>query len=154
MCIRDRIYPFDLTYNSPDNSQPAIPRITPAPAPGLTWDTSQVITNLTLVTRPPPPCTNSLATSTNGTLSYVFEWPESYRGWRVERQTNSASVGLVSPGGTNWMTVFTAVAGTNVLYYPDITNDPGTYWIRTTQTLSTTNDGPLADTIFYRVVYP
>ncbi len=148
------IYPFDLTYNSPDNSQPAIPRITPAPAPGLTWDTSQVITNLTLVTRPPPVCTNSLVTSTNGALSYVFEWPESYRGWRVERQTNSASAGLVSPGGTNWVTVFTAVAGTNVLYYPDITNDPATYWIRTTQTLSTTNDGPLADTIFYRVVYP
>ncbi len=148
------IYPFDLTSNLPDNSQPAIPQIIPIPAPGLTWDTYQVVTNLTLVTTTLPVFTNSLVTSTNGTLSYVFEWPASYRGWRVERQTNSASVGLVSPGGTNWVTVFKALGGTNVLYYPDITNDPGTYWIRTTQDLSTTNDGPVADAIFFRAVYP
>jgi len=148
------IYPFDLTYNQPDGSQPAIPGIIPIPAPGLTWDTSHVITNLTLVTTTLPVITNSLLTSTNGTLSWVFDWPESYRGWRVERQTNNAPGGLVSPGGTNWVTVFKALAGTNVLYYPDITNDPGTFWIRSTQTLSTTNDGPVADTIFFRVVYP
>jgi len=148
------IYPFDLTFNTPDNSQPAIPGIIPAPAPGLTWDTYQVITNLTLVTTTLPVFTNSLVTGTNGTLSYMFEWPATYRGWHVEQQTNSAAVGLVSPGGTNWVTVFKAVGGTNVLYYPDITNDPGTYWFRTTQDLSTTNDGPVADAIFFRVVYP
>jgi hypothetical protein len=148
------IYPFDLTSNNPDNSQPAIPQIIPPPAPGLTWDTSQVVTNLTLVTTTLPVFTNSLVTGTNGTLSYVFEWPASYLGWRVERQTNSASVGLVSPGGTNWVTVFKALGGTNVLYYPDITNHPGTYWLRTSQDLSTTNSGPVADTIFFRAVYP
>jgi hypothetical protein len=86
-------------------------------------------------------------------MSYVFDWPASYRGWRVERQTNSLSVGL-EPGGTNWVTVFTALGGTNILYFPDPTNDPTTYWIRTTQTLSTTHGGPVAPTIFFRVVYP
>jgi hypothetical protein len=146
------IYPFDLTSNVPDNSQPAIPQITPPPAPGLCWDTFQVITNLTLVTTIPMVYTNSLETTTNGTLNYVFDWPASYRGWRLERQTNSVSVGLESPS-TNWVTVFTAYGGTNILYYPD-TNDLSTFWIRTTQRLSTTNDGPVADAIFFRALYP
>ena len=74
------------------------------------------------------------------------------RGWRIERQTNSISVGLESPS-TNWVTVFTAYGGTNILYYPD-TNDLSTFWIRTTQRLSTTNDGPVADAIFFRALYP
>jgi hypothetical protein len=147
------IYPFDQISNQPDNSQPAIPQIIPVPAPGLTWDTYQVVTNLTLVTTTPLVYTNSVRTSTNGTVSILFDWPASYRGWRVERQTNSLSVGL-EPGGTNWVTVFTALGGTNILYYPDITNDPGTFWIRNSQDISTTNSGPLSPCGFYRVVYP
>jgi hypothetical protein len=137
------LYPFDQVFNQPDNGQPAIPKLTPPPAPGLVWNTYEVITNLTLSVVNPPQITNTI-TSTN----FVFEWPADYRGWRLERQISTLDVGL-DWSSTNWTTVFTALGGTNVLYYPDITNSPDIYWIRQTTPINKTDPA-----VFYRVTYP
>lgn len=147
------LYPFDSTLNVPDNGQPAIPQIVPAPAPGLVWDTREVITNLTLKVTTPPFMTNSITVGTNGTISYVFDWPADYRGWRLERLNSALNVGL-EPGSTNWTTVFTTLGGTNVLYFPDSTNTPDIYWVRSLQTLSTTNSGAVSPASFFRLAYP
>ncbi|MGC3958975.1 MAG: hypothetical protein QM813_13845 [Verrucomicrobiota bacterium] len=139
------LLPFDQTSNPPDNANPAIPKITPQPALGLVWNTAEVITNLTLNVVPLPQITNTV-TSTN----FVFEWPASYRGWRVERQISTLDVGLESPS-TNWNTLFTALGGTNasIYYYPDITNQPDVFWVRQTVPIDKTNAA-----VFYRTTYP
>lgn len=146
------LYPFDQTSNPPDNGQPAIPQVVPAPGAGLTWDTAQIITNLTLSVTTPPQMTNSITVGNNGTVSYVFEWPITYRGWRLERQTNTLAVGLESPS-TNWSTLVTVLGGTNQYYFPD-TNNLSEFWVRSVQTISTTNAGPVSPAGFFRLAYP
>lgn len=143
---------FDVTSNPPDNANPAVPKAVPAPAPGLVWNTAQVIYNLTLSVTTPPFMTNSISVNTNGTVSYVFDWSQDYRGWRLERLTNSLAVGL-EQNSTNWTTLFNLLGSTNQYYYPD-TNNLSEYWIRNVITLSTTNDGPVAPASFYRLTYP
>lgn len=129
--------------NEPENLSPAIPSVTPAPLPGYTWDVSQTITNLLIPVTTPLIYTNVVSDGTN----LVFSWPASYRGWRLERQTNSLAVGL-EPGGTNWVSVFTSLGGTNAVYYPD-TNDYSIFYFRTVQQIVQTNPA-----VFYRMVYP
>jgi hypothetical protein len=146
------LYPFDQVFNQPDNTQPAIPKFIPPPAPGLVWSTYEVITNLTLQVTTIPAMTNSIVTDTNGIRSLVFEWPESYRGWRLEQQTNSLEVGL-DWEGTNWTTVALTLGGTNVLYYPD-TNDLSQFHIRSVQAVTDTNTAALNPTTFFRLTYP
>jgi len=144
---------FDQVFNSPDNAQPAVPQVIPAPGGGLVWDAQEMLTNLTLRVMGPPMMTNFVSLTTNGSVNLAFEWPANYRGWRLERQTNALNVGL-EQDSTNWTTEFTVLGGTNVLYYPDITNAPDVYWIRSVQTVSTTNSGVVAPTVFYRLNYP
>lgn len=144
---------FDLTSNIPDNNNQAIPGVTPAPAPGLTWNVSRTITNLTIGVMGPPFMTNSVSTATNGVKSFVFEWPEEYRGWRLERQTNTLAVGLESPS-TNWVTVATSLGGTNSVYYPGATNDYSIFYFRSVQEFTGTNGVGLNPAAFYRMTYP
>jgi len=150
------IHPFDQfgppPANSPDNGQPAIPQVVPSPAPGLVWDAQEMLTNLTLRVMSPPTMTNFVMTATNGTVSLISEWDANYRGWRLERLTNSLAVGW-EENSTNWTTLQVTLGGTNVLYTPD-TNSPDIYWIRVSDTLSTTNAGQLYPTVFYRLTYP
>jgi len=133
---------FDLTSNSPDNAQPAIPQVVPPPGGGLVWDVQPMLTNLTLQVFAAPMMTNYF-TSTN----IVFSWPSTYPGWRLERLTNSLAVGLEN-GSTNWQTVFTGLGGTNSLYYPD-TNDLNFYYYRSVRDI--TNIFP---STFFRLAYP
>jgi hypothetical protein len=141
---------FDLVANVPDNNNQAIPGVIPAPAPGLVWNVSRVVSNLTITVMGPFAVTNNITVNTNGT-SYVFEWPETYRGWRLERQTNSLAVGLESPS-TNWVGVANSFGGTN-LYYPD-TNDLSVGWFRSTQLIKDTNSVSPYPAAFYRLTYP
>ena len=137
--------------NEPENISPAIPKVTPAPLAGYTWDVSQTITNLLIPVTTPPLMTNIVTTATNGVQSFEFTWSDSYRGWRLERQTNDLTIGLESPS-TNWTTVFTGLGGTNAnnLYYPNATNDYSLYYFRRVETISATN----APAVFYRLTYP
>ncbi len=135
--------------NEPENAGPAIPKVTPQPLAGYAWDVSQTITNLLIPVTTPPFLTNVVSTATNGIQSFEFTWPDSYRGWRLEQQTNTLSVGLESPS-TNWTTLVTSLGGTNSLYYPGATNDYSIYYFRSVQTISSTN----APAVFFRLVYP
>lgn len=145
--------PSGPNANVPDNANQALPGVVPAPAAGLTWDVSQMVTNLTLNVSAPPFMTNSITVGTNGVKSFVFEWPDAYRGWRLERQTNSLAVGLESPS-TNWVSVANSFAGTNSLYYPDITNNPSAYWFRSSVAITDTNGAALAPATFFKLTYP
>jgi hypothetical protein len=151
---------FDLFgpgANVPDNANQALPGVVPAPAPGLAWDVSQMVTNLILNVNAPTLMTNSITVNTNGVKSFVFEWPENYRGWRLEHQTNSLAVGLESPS-TNWVSIANSFAGTNTqgnsLYYPDITNNPSAFWFRASVTFTDTNGIGLVPVDFFRLTYP
>ena len=135
---------FDQLNNQPDNTQPAVPQIVPSPGGGLVWDAQNMLTNLTLTVIQPPALTNDFSSGTN----IVFSWSAQYRGWRLETLTNSLSVGLES-SSTNWRTLVTTLGGTNVLYYPDITNFPTDFYVRSVQDIRLTND-----TVFYRLAYP
>lgn len=136
---------FDLTANNPDNLNPAIPGFTPAPAPSLVWDVTQMLTNLTLRVSEPPALTNIVSDGTN----LVFSWPETARGWRLERQISTLDVGL-STNPTNWTTVFNSLGGTNLLYYPFATNnDYSVYFFRSIQPVASTNPAT-----FFRLSYP
>lgn len=130
---------FDLTSNIPDNQNQAIPGVVPPPAPGLAWDVSRTVSNLTVGVLGPPTLTNQF-TSTN----ISFCWPESARGWRLERQTNSLGVGLQTPS-TNWTTLVTGFGGTNI--FTD-TNTSAVYF-RSVQPVDKTNG-----TVFFRLKYP
>lgn len=130
---------FDLTSNIPDNQNQAIPQLVPAPALGLAWDVSRTVSNLTVAVMGMPFLTNQF-TSTNIT----FTWPESARGWRLERQTNSLAVGLQSPS-TNWTTLVTSFGGTNLFLD---TNTAAVYF-RSAIATDKTNG-----TVFFRMSYP
>ena len=81
-----------------------------------------VVTTSTVNTNP----TNITSVVHGGNLE--LSWPADYTGWRLQVQTNSASVGL----GTNWVTV------------------PGS-----TSVNSVTNPiSPVNGAVFYRLVYP
>jgi hypothetical protein len=75
--------------------------VPPTPAPGLAWDDSGLTVDGTLKV-----ISGVSTTPTNLTLSVAgdaldISWPADHTGWRLEGQTNSASVGL----STNWFTV-------------------------------------------------
>lgn len=142
---------FDLNSNIPDNANQAIPAIVPVPAPNLTWDVSQTISNLTVAVMGLPTMTNSTSLGTNGVKNLVFEWPEGYRGWRLERQTNSLAVGLQPSNGSNWLTVATSLGGTNATFLD--TNTGGIYF-RSVQAVTDTNGVGLNPATFFRLTYP
>jgi len=141
---------FDQVSNIPDNQNQAIPGVFPPPAPGLVWNVSRVVSNLTITVMGPTFMTNGISVGTNGT-SLVFEWPEAYRGWRLERQTNGLAVGL-EWNSTNWVNVANSFGGTN-LYYPD-TNDLSQAWFRSAQFFKDTNGVSTNPAVFYRLTYP
>ena len=133
---------FDQTSNTPDNQNQAVPGFIPSPGAGLVWDTSQILTNLTLVVTNQPALTNVF----DGT-NYVFTWPESLRGWRLERQNTTLAVGIEANNSTNWVTVASSLGGTN-LYYPD-TNNLSEFYFRSVQPVSVNDEA-----VFYRMNYP
>jgi hypothetical protein len=135
---------FDLTSNGPDNVQQAIPGVIPPPAPGLSWDVSRVVTNLTIRVFGPAFMTNSIANGTN----LVFEWPEAYRGWRLERQTNNLATGLAW-NSTNWTTLVTSYGGSYSNNTVVIDNNTNILYFRSVQAMTKTNP-----VVFYRLTYP
>ncbi len=76
------------------------------PAPGLAWDTTNLVTTGTLkiiagvVINPNP--TNLVFSVTGNSLK--LSWPTDYIGWRLQSQTNALTVGL----GTNWVDLVSA----------------------------------------------
>jgi len=140
--LSSKIYPFDKTFNQPDNAAQAIPGVIPSPGSGLAWDVSRTISNLTVAVMGPPFLTNAITTT-----NITFTWPEANRGWRLQRQTNSLAVGL-DWGSTNWVTVATSLGGSNTTFYPD-TNDLSITYFRTVQVVDKTNE-----TVFFRLIYP
>lgn len=137
---------FDQGSQVPDNNNQALPGFTPAPAPGLAWDTTAILTNLTLKVTGLPVLTNSISIDTNGLASYEFSWGTDRRGWRLERNVDTNSVGI-DVTGTNWETVQYTYGGTNV-YYPD-TNNLDVYYFHNVQSVATTNRG-----VYFRLTYP
>ncbi len=135
--------PFDLANNQPDNQQQAIPQVIPAPAAGLSWDVSRVVSNLTVAVISPPFMTNTVS----GT-NLVFEWPETYRGWRLERQTNSLAIGLAW-NSTNWTSLVTSFAGSYSNANVVIDANTNILYFRSVQPIIRTNP-----TVFYRLTYP
>lgn len=121
------LYLFDRggMNNMPDNNVPAQPGVMPAPGPGLYWDISNMVTNLVLRVGSGMPV---LQMSNQGNTNLVFSWPDTYKWWRLEMQTNSLSVGL----STNWVTV------------------PGS-WLTNSVTVPINSNIPA---VFYRLVYP
>jgi hypothetical protein len=112
------LYLFDRISNDPDNANPARPGVTPQPGIGMVWDVSNMLTNLTLAVTGLPPFSNTI-TSTNIT----FDWPENYRGWRLETQTNDLTVGI----STNWATVGGSWR-TNSVAVPLVTTNPAVFF--------------------------
>lgn len=137
---------FDQTSQLPDNNNQALPGFTPAPAPGLAWDTTAILTNLTLKVTGLPALTNIITIGTNGLPSYEFSWGTDRRGWRLERCVDTNSLGI-DVTGTNWESVQYSFGGTNV-YYPD-TNNLDVYYFRNVQSIATTNKG-----VYFRLTYP
>lgn len=134
---------FDITQNTPDNTAQAIPGIVPIPAPGLVWDVSRTISNLTLAVMSPPFLTNQF-TSTNIT----FTWPENARGWRLERQISSLTNGLMSPS-TNWTTLVNSFGGSYSNANVVIDGTTNILYFRSVQPITTTNEA-----VFLRLNYP
>jgi hypothetical protein len=100
--------------------------LTPAnPGAGLAWNTNTLRTDGTLRIVSTSPVTMTNIRSGN---LLTFSWPADHTGWRLQRQTNSISVGI----RTNWVTVPNSIA---------------------TNQMSVTID-PNAGCVFYRLVYP
>jgi hypothetical protein len=151
--LASTVHLFDVTANIPDNVAQAIPGVTPPPAPGLAWDVSRTISNLTVAVQGPAVITNSFSVSTNGVKSFVFDWPENYRGWRLERQTNTLAVGLAPNNGSNWVTIASSLGGSNTTFYPD-TNNLSIRYFRSTTPVTDTNGAGLYPATFFRLTYP
>jgi hypothetical protein len=151
--LASTVHLFDVAANIPDNAAQAIPGVIPPPAPGLTWDVSRTISNLTVAVQGPAFLTNTISVSTNGVKSFVFDWPENYRGWRLERQTNTLAVGIAPNNGSNWVTIATSLGGSNTTYYPD-TNDLSILFFRSTTAVTDTNGNGLYPATFFRLTYP
>jgi hypothetical protein len=99
------------------------------PGTGLYWTNNLAVNGSIAVVAAATVNTNSaniVATFSGSTLT--LSWPADHRGWHLQVQTNSLSVGL----GTNWVTIpgSDAVTSTNV----------------------TVN--PLNGSVYYRMVYP
>jgi autotransporter-associated beta strand protein len=96
------------------------------PGPGLAWNTNTLATDGTLRVLSTGPV--ALTNSVSGNL-LTLSWPADHIGWRLQYQTNSASVGLSS----NWQDV------PNVVF---------------TNQMSFSLDLATAGCAFYRLVYP
>jgi autotransporter-associated beta strand protein len=106
--------------------QGAFATVIPAtPGPGLAWNTNTLVTEGTLRVLSTAPA--SIASAMSGSL-LTFSWPADHTGWRLQVQTNAASVGL----STNWV---------------DVLNSPLTN--RITFTVDST-----IGCAFYRLIYP
>ncbi|NOS69482.1 MAG: hypothetical protein HOP33_06070 [Verrucomicrobia bacterium] len=94
------------------------PIVTPPPGTGLSWDTTQVVTNGFLMVAGQPTLANSFTTT-----NITFSWPNANIGWRLEIQTNSLSVGI----STNWENV-SGSANTNFVIQPIYTTNPAVFF--------------------------
>jgi autotransporter-associated beta strand protein len=110
-----------------------VPTVLPAaPAPGLVWNTSTLMTDGNLrvsqVTTNIPPTLARTVSGSGSTGTMTITWPQNYGGYRLQVQTNLLSVGLKSNAWVDWPN------STNVLSI----------------TVPTTNN----PTVFFRLVYP
>jgi hypothetical protein len=104
----------------------AFTSITPAsPGPGLAWNTNALTIDGTLRVLNTAP--TSIASTASGNV-VTLAWPADHTGWRLQFQTNSASVGL----STNWVDVPNSVATNRITFTVD----------------------PTISCAFYRLVYP
>jgi autotransporter-associated beta strand protein len=131
------LYPFlnnqAIPLFSATNYIGAVPTVLPAaPAPGLVWNTSTLLTDGNLrvsqVTTNVPPTLGRTVSGSGSTGTMTISWPQNYGGYRLQVQTNALSVGLKNNA---WVDV---AGSTNVLSI----------------TVPTTNN----PTVFYRLVYP
>jgi autotransporter-associated beta strand protein len=83
---------------------------------GLTWSNRLALDGTLAVTLAMPPMLSWQSTSSN---ALAFSWPDYYAGFRLQMQTNSASLGL----GTNWVNIPGATNGAAVV---PMTNSVGT----------------------------
>jgi hypothetical protein len=67
----------------------------------------------------------NIVTSVSGS-TLTLSWPESHKGWTLQTQTNSRSVGLTTPTNT-WFDV-TGSAATNQLNITINPNDPTVFF--------------------------
>ena len=93
---------------------------------GYTFDTTQLSMNGSVKVTGVPPSLPTTATN----LSYVLAngqltltWPDSYKGWYLQTQTNPISVGLSS----NWVTLPNS-GTTNSLTFPVDTASPTVFY--------------------------
>jgi autotransporter-associated beta strand protein len=110
-----------------------VPTVLPAaPAPGLVWNTSTLMTDGNLrvsqVTTNIAPTIARTVSGSGSTGTMTMSWPQNYGGYRLQVQTNLLSVGLKTNAWVDWPN------STNVLSI----------------TVPTTNN----PTVFFRLVYP
>ena len=110
------LYLFDVTANSPDNTIPAVPGIRPPPGPGLIWNYSDMLTNLTLRVATGLPFMTNSTTSTNIT----FSWGSFYKGWHLEVNTNDLVAGPWEVVSGSW--------STNLMTVPIESTNPPTFY--------------------------
>lgn len=107
---------FQLFDAGPGQYAGAFSSIVPStPGPGLAWNTSSLTTDGTLkidVNIPTTPINITFAVVSGGTELEVA-WPEAYKGWTLQGQTNALSVGIT----TTWHDVPDSAA-TNRVYLP------------------------------------
>lgn len=96
-----------------------------SPGPGLAWNTNTLTSDGTLriVSTSPVPISSARSASL-----LALSWPADHIGWRLQRQTNSLSVGLSG----NWVNVPNSAATNQMTFTID----------------------PTAGCVFYRLVYP
>jgi autotransporter-associated beta strand protein len=118
---------------SATNQTGTVPTVLPAaPAPGLVWNTSTLMTDGNLrvsqVTTNVRPTIARTVSGSGSTGTMTMSWPQNYGGYRLQVQTNLLSVGLKTNAWVDWPN------STNVLSI----------------TVPTTNN----PTVFFRLVYP
>jgi autotransporter-associated beta strand protein len=95
--------------------------ITPAPGAGMTWNFNAASGVLSVASSTASNPTNISFSVSGSTMT--LSWPADHRGWLLQAQTNSLSVGL----GTNWVDVpgSDVVTSTNL---PIVTGNPSVFY--------------------------
>ena len=109
----------------------AFTAINPArPGPDLAWNTNTLTTDGTLrvVSTSSVSITGGVMECAPATFCLSLTWPGDHIGWRLQVQTNSEAVGL----SNNWRDVSNSLTTNQIMFPID----------------------PLADCLFYRLVYP
>jgi hypothetical protein len=128
--------PFDAGLNTTNSLSNIIPDV---PAPGLTWDLSQLIhgglisiksiptvaTNLTASITTGITISTNVPPITNNVVITLLSWPQEYTGWKLQELVNGPTNGLEN---TNWQYV-AAAQFTNSMAFTNA-QTPGSVFFR------------------------